>query len=117
MVVRGVHESLELDIRDWVLVDIEGMDAQGMRVKPPGRVFPPNPAHPRPGRSSLRFSIPATSMSKSAGGIFTMSSGALVAGSVGLIGTICTGSIFHSCEKLANGVLVSGFMLANTALS
>src|ERR1700724_1105228 len=24
MVVRGVHESLELDIRDWVLVDIEG---------------------------------------------------------------------------------------------
>jgi hypothetical protein len=61
MVVRGVHESLELDIRDWVLVDIEGMDVQGMRVKPPGRVFPPNPAHPRPGRSSLRFSIPATS--------------------------------------------------------
>ena len=46
-----------------------------------------------------------------------MSSGALVAGSVGLIGTICTGRIFHSCEKLANGVLVSGFILANTALS
>jgi hypothetical protein len=41
MVVRGVHESLELDIRDWVLVDIEGMDVQGMRVKPPGRILPP----------------------------------------------------------------------------
>ncbi|HWO33041.1 MAG TPA: hypothetical protein VNO32_29955, partial [Candidatus Acidoferrum sp.] len=35
----------------------------------------------------------------------------------GLIGTIGSGSIFHSCEKLANGVLVSGFILANTALS